>query len=134
MGLLDSLAGSLLGGNAGASSGLAKSVLEMIGSGQEGGLNGLVQAFQQNGLGKLVESWIGTGQNLPVSPSQVQQALGPKVQELAQQHGMSTDAVSQALSQLLPGLVDHLTPNGQLPQGGDALTQGLAALRSKFGI
>lgn len=134
MGLLDNLAGSLLGGDAGASSGIAKSVMEMIGSGQGGGLNGLVQAFQQNGLGKLVESWIGTGQNLPVSPSQIQQALGPKVQELAQQHGMSADSVSQALSQLLPGLVDHLTPNGQLPQGGDALAQGLSALRSKFGI
>ena len=134
MGLLDNLAGSLLGGDAGTSSGLAKSVMEMIGSGQGGGLNGLVQAFQQNGLGKLVDSWIGTGQNLPVSPSQVQQALGPKVQELAQQHGMSADSVSQALSQLLPGLVDHLTPSGQLPQGGDALAQGLAALRSKFGV
>ncbi len=134
MGLLDNLAGSLLGRDAGASSGLAKSVMEMIGSGQGGGLNGLVQAFQQNGLGKLVESWIGTGQNLPVSPAQIQQTLGPKVQELAQQHGMSTESVSQALSQLLPGLVDHLTPNGQLPQGGDALAQGLAALRSKFGI
>ena len=134
MGLLDNLAGSVLGRDAGASSGLAKSVMEMIGSGQGGGLNGLVQAFQQNGLGKLVESWIGTGQNLPVSPAQIQQTLGPKVQELAQQHGMSTESVSQALSQLLPGLVDHLTPNGQLPQGGDALAQGLAALRSKFGI
>lgn len=134
MGLLDNLAGSLLGGNAGTSSGVAKSVMEMIGSGQGGGLNGLVQAFQQNGLGKLVESWIGTGQNLPVSPAQIQQTLGPKVQELAQQHGMSAESVSQALSQLLPGLVDHLTPNGQLPQSGDSLAQGLAALRSKFGV
>lgn len=69
----------------------------------------------RNGLGKLVDSWVGTGQNLPASPSQIPQALGPKVQELAQQHGMSTDAVSQALSQLLPGLVDHLTPNGPPP-------------------
>ncbi len=132
MGLLDNLAGSFLGGNAGAASGLAKSVLEMLGSNQGGGLGGLVQVFQQNGLGHLVDSWVGTGQNLPVSPGEVQQALGPQVQELAQQHGMSTDAVTQALSQFLPGLVDHLTPNGQLPQVG--LGEGLSALRSKLGI
>jgi len=132
MGLPDSL-GSALGGSYGESSGIAKSLLEMIGSGQGGGLGGLVQAFQQNGLGHLVESWISTGQNLPVSANQIQQALGPEVQELAQQHGRSAEAVSQAPSLLLPGLVDHLTPNGQLPQGS-SLEQGLSALRSKLSI
>lgn len=131
MGLLDNLAGSLFG-NAGGSSPLVKSVMDMLGTNQSGGLSGLVQAFQQNGLGQLVDSWIGTGQNLPVSPGQVQQALGPKVQELAQQHGMSADAVSQALSQFLPGLIDHLTPDGQVPQGG--VGAGLSSLRSKLGI
>lgn len=146
MGLLDQLVGSFLGGGAGGSSPLLRSVLQMLGGQQgvsgipqggqpgagAGGLGGLVQAFQQNGLGHLVDSWIGTGQNLPVSPGQVQQALGPQVQDLAQQHGLSADAVSQALSQLLPGLVDHLTPNGHLPQGGEG--EGLAALRSQLGI
>lgn len=132
MGLLDNLSGSSLGGTAGASSPLVKSVLEMLASDQSGGLGGLVRSFQQSGLGNLVESWIGTGQNLPASSGQIQQALGPKVQELAQQHGMSADAVSQALSQFLPGLVDRLTPDGQVPQGG--LGQGLSALRSKLGI
>lgn len=142
MGLLDQLVGSFLGGGAGGSSPLLRSVLQMLGGQQGlpagqpgaglGGLGALVQAFQQNGLGHLVDSWIGTGQNLPVSPGQVQQALGPQVQDLAQQHGLSADAVSQALSQLLPGLVDHLTPNGHLPQGGEG--EGLAALRSQLGI
>lgn len=134
MGLLDDLAGKVLGGRAGASSGLTNSLLDLLGGGQGGGLASLVQAFQQNGLGKIVESWIGTGQNLPVSAAQIQQALGPKVQELAQQHGMSVDAASQLVSQVLPGLVDQLTPNGQLPQGGDMLAQGLSALRSKLGV
>ncbi len=133
MGLLDSIAGSI-GGDASASPGIAKSLLEMIGGGQGSGLAGLVQAFQQNGLGQVVQSWIGTGQNLPVSATQVQQVLGPKVRELAQQHGVSEDAVSKTVSQLLPNLVDHLTPDGRLPQGGDALAQGLAALRSRFGV
>ncbi len=130
MGFLDNLAGAVLGGQGGQNA-LTKSVLDLIG-GQGGGLAGLAQAFQQGGLGHLVDSWIGTGQNLPVSPAQLQQVLGPKIAALAQQHGMSPDAVSQALSQLLPGLVDHLTPNGQIPQGG--LEQGLSALRSKLGV
>ncbi len=132
MGLLDNL-GAMLSGSSSATPGLAGSLLDIIGGGQ-GGLGGLVQAFQQNGLGKQVESWIGTGQNLPVSAAQIQQVLGPKVQALAAQHGMSVDAVSQAVSQLLPHLVDQLTPNGQAPQGGDALAQGLSALRSKLGV
>ncbi len=130
MGLLDNLAGSLFGGSASTSSPLVRSVLDMLCQGN--GLQGLVQAFQQNGLGHLMESWIGTGQNLPVSSGQIQQALGAKVQELAQQYGMSPDTVSQALSQFLPSLIDHLTPNGQLPQGG--VGAGLSALRSKLGI
>jgi uncharacterized protein YidB (DUF937 family) len=133
MGILDDLRSSVLGGAAGqspAASPLAASVLGML---TGGGLANLVSSFQQGGLGKIVDSWVGTGANLPVSGEQIQQALGPKVQALARQHGLSSDAVGQALSQLLPQLVDHLTPNGQLPQGG-GLEQGLAALRSKLGI
>jgi len=133
MGLLDSIT-SALGGNTGASSGVTGSLLDMIAGGQGGGLGGLVQDFQQQGLGHLVESWVGTGQNLPVSAAQIQQVLGPKVQAMAAQHGVSADTVSQAISQLLPHLVDQLTPNGQLPQGNDALTAGLSALRSRLGI
>jgi uncharacterized protein YidB (DUF937 family) len=133
MGLFDSL-GAVLGGKPASSPGIANSLIDMLGSGQGAGLGSLVQAFQENGLGKVVESWIGTGQNLPVSPAQIQQALGPKVQELARQHGAGVDAISQTLSQILPGLVDQLTPNGQLPQSGEGLAQGLSTLRSKLGI
>jgi uncharacterized protein YidB (DUF937 family) len=133
MGLFDELknvAGSMLAGQ-GATSPVAKSVLDLLGQG--GGLSGLVQTLQQNGLGEVVGSWVGTGQNLPISPQQVQQALGGQVQQLAAKHGLSPDAVSQTLSQILPGLVDHLTPGGQTPSG-QALEQGLAALRSKLGV
>ncbi len=133
MGLVDTLAG-ILGGGTASGSKISSSLLDMLGGGQGGGLAGLVQAFQQNGLGKLVDSWVGTGQNLPVTPAQIQQVLGPKVRDLAQQHGLSEGAVSQAVSQLLPGLVDQLTPGGRLPQGGDALAQGLSALRSRLGL
>ena len=133
MGLFDELknvAGSVLGGSAGQSP-IARSVLDMLGQG--GGLAGLVQAFQQKGLGDIVGSWVGTGQNLPVSPQQIQQALGPQVAQLAAQHGITADAATGMLSKILPGLVDQLTPNGQLP-AGNALEQGLSALRSKLGL
>jgi uncharacterized protein YidB (DUF937 family) len=133
MGLLDDLkgaAGALMQGNA-ASSPIAKSMVDLLGQG--GGLSGLVQTLQQKGLGDIVSSWIGTGQNLPITPQQVQQALGGHVQQLAAQHGLSADVVSKTLSQLLPGLVDHLTPNGQVPSAG-ALEQGLSSLRSKLGV
>jgi len=147
MGLFDDLAGAaggllqgqgqglgqLLGGaqaHPGASS-IASSLLGMLG--QSGGLAGLVQTLQQAGLGDVVGSWVGTGQNLPVSGQQLQSALGGQVQQLAAQHGVSADVVGQVLSQVLPGLVDHLTPNGQLPAGG-ALEEGLSALKSRFGL
>ncbi len=133
MGLFDELknaAGAMLGGSAGQSP-VARSVLDMLGQG--GGLAGLVQAFQQKGLGDVVGSWVGTGQNLPVSPQQIQQVLGPQVAQVAAQHGITSDAATGMLSKILPGLVDQLTPGGKMPSG-DALEQGLSALRSKLGL
>ncbi len=133
MGLLDSLVGaadSMMKGGV-ASSPIGKSVLDLLGQG--GGLSALVQTMQQKGLGDVVGSWVGTGQNQPISAQQVESALGGQVKQLASQHGLSPDAVSQAMAQLLPGLVDQLTPNGQLPTGG-ALEQGLSSLRSKLGL
>lgn len=127
---LKSAAGSLLGGQT-ASSPVAKSAEELLG--QRGGLNSLIQTLQQKGLGGVVNSWVGTGHNLPISAQQVQQALGGHVQQLAAQHGLSPEAVSQPLSQGLPGLIDHLTPGGQV-SSGQSLEQGLTALRSKLGL
>ncbi len=128
--------GGLLGAGGGAAA-LVPALLAMLGEkggpGGGGGLGALVAAFESNGLGDVVGSWVGTGQNLPITAQQIQQALGPKVRELAQQHGLGQDAVTTALSQLLPGLVDHLTPDGQLP-AGNALEQTLSGLRSKLGF
>ena len=136
MGLLDDVLGAVQGaqGQAGAGGGLAGggllgSVISMLGS---GGLEGIVNALQSSGLGDVVKSWIGTGANLPISAQQIQQALGGHVGQLAQQHGMSADAVSSQLSQILPGLVDKLTPSGQLPQGG-GLEQALSGLQGMLG-
>ena len=82
------------------------------------GLGGLFQKFQQNGLGGVMNSWVGTGPNQPISPSQVHQGLGPDIiDQLSQQTGRSREDIVAELSKVLPGAVDKLTPQGQLPGG-----------------
>jgi len=79
-------------------------------------LGGLVNKLQQGGLGDVVNSWVGSGQNQPVSPSQLGSALGPSIlKTVSQVTGLSEDDLTKQLSQVLPGLVDKLTPNGKLP-------------------
>jgi uncharacterized protein YidB (DUF937 family) len=81
-----------------------------------GGLGGLVGRFQQNGLGDVIGSWIGPGQNQSIAPSQLGSALGPDVlTSLAQRTGLSEQDLLSHLSQILPGVVDKLTPDGRLP-------------------
>jgi uncharacterized protein YidB (DUF937 family) len=81
-----------------------------------GGLGGLVDKLQKGGLGNLVNSWVGPGQNQPVSHNQLGPALGPEIiKTLAQRSGLSEEELIRQLSQVLPGLVDKLTPNGRLP-------------------
>ncbi|WP_449412016.1 YidB family protein [Pandoraea soli] len=84
-----------------------------------GGLGGLTQVLENGGLGDAMRSWVGTGSNQPVSADQVTQALGPggHLQQLADSAGVSQDEAAQQLSSLLPEVVNHLTPNGDLPQG-----------------
>lgn len=87
----------------------------------QGGLAGLLQQLQAGGLGEQVQSWISTGANLPVSGSQLGSALGGAgglLGQLAQQAGVSHAEAGEQLSQLLPQIIDRLTPQGQLPQGG----------------
>jgi uncharacterized protein YidB (DUF937 family) len=81
-----------------------------------GGLGGLLNQFQQSGLGDVVKSWIGPGQNQPISPNQLGSALGPQIiKVLAQKTGMSEQEITAHLSQILPNAVDRLTPNGRMP-------------------
>ena len=81
-----------------------------------GGLGGLLNKLQQGGLGNVTNSWVGSGQNQPVSPSQLGSALGPNiVKTISQMSGISEDELTKQLSQVLPGVVDKLTPNGRLP-------------------
>jgi uncharacterized protein YidB (DUF937 family) len=81
-----------------------------------GGLGGLLDKLQKGGLGDVAKSWIGSGQNQPVSPGQLGPALGPDIiKTLAQRSGLSEEEITKHLSQILPGVVDKLTPHGRLP-------------------
>lgn len=130
MGLFDSVVGALAGGQSGGDSPLLSIVMQLINNPQTGGLGGLVQSFQQGGLGNIVNSWVSTGQNLPISAEQIKAVLGGgQLQDIASQLGVSTEQASGGLADLLPQLVDKLTPNGQVPEGGDLLAQGLDMLK-----
>src|SRR5574343_865873 len=130
MGLLDSVVGALAGGQSGGNNGLLDVVMQLINN-QPGGLGGLVQSFQQGGLGEIVNSWVSTGQNLPVSAEQLQSVLGGgALQDIAAKLGVSPEQASGSLADLLPQVVDKLTPNGQVPEGGgDLLAQGMDLLK-----
>jgi uncharacterized protein YidB (DUF937 family) len=126
MGLLDSLVGALgqtqgqVSGHAQGQPDLLNAVIGMLGNGSPvGGLAGLAAKFQQGGLGEVLQSWVSTGQNLPISPDQLQSVLGADtLATLARQFGLNAGDVAGPLSQLLPQVVDRLTPQGQMPQGG----------------
>ena len=137
MGLFDSIAGqvaqqaaSALSGNPSGGGNQIMSMLTGLLSNPEiGGIGGLVSAFQKNGLGDVVASWISNNTNLPISADQIQSALGQgPLQDVASKMGLSSVDVASALSERLPGLVDQLTPNGQLPSG-DLMAQGLDMLK-----
>jgi len=81
-----------------------------------GGLGGLLDKLQKGGLGNVANSWVGPGQNQPVAPGQLGSALGPDIiKTIAQRSGLSEEDVTKQLSQVLPGVVDKLTPSGRLP-------------------
>jgi uncharacterized protein YidB (DUF937 family) len=129
MGLLDDLAGKVLGGG-GSQGNLTSAIMHLVGSQEVGGLSGLVQQFASKGLGDIVNSWVGTGQNLPISPEQVSQGLGSNlISQLASKSGLNQKDLSTKLSQLLPQVVDKLTPEGKIPHG-DLASQGMDVLKS----
>ena len=151
MGLLDSVLGQVLGGaqaqpqtggigSLGGPGGLGDlgSIAGALGglladNGSQGGLGGLVSKFEQAGMGDVIGSWIGTGQNAPISGGQLQDVLGSDVVSgIAQKLGMNSATVLPMLATLLPALIDHLTPKGQVPAEGlgnhDDLLSSLSAM------
>ena len=136
MGLLDSVLGAVLSGGqqAPAQAGGLGSIISMVANnpqilstitgmlsndGGQGGLGGLVGTLSKAGLGDAVNSWIGTGANTPVSGDQLGGALGADVLAgLAKQMGVNSGEAGGILAQVLPGLIDKMTPSGQAPAGG----------------
>lgn len=138
MGLFDQISqalGGVLGGSGSQQNPLIGAALQMLGQGGAGGgLSGLVEKLQSGGLADIVNSWVGTGPNKSISPDQLEQGLGSDLlQQLAGKAGVGADAAKTQLASLLPELVDKLTPEGKLPQGG-LLDEGLSLLRNKLGL
>lgn len=122
MGLLDSVLGQVMGqmGGSSAKMKMIQTVVGMVGgSGALGGIGGLIQKFTDGGQAKEAESWVGTGENQPVSAEQVRAALGDdEIQRVADEAGVSTDEAAGGLAALLPTIIDKVTPDGQLPDSG----------------
>jgi uncharacterized protein YidB (DUF937 family) len=109
MGLFDGVLGGVVG--AGMVS-VVNNILE-----QHGGVQGVVNEFEKNGLGGTVRSWVGTGPNQPISPADVHRVLGPDLlQQLSAKSGVSVQELAEKLSQVLPQAVDRLTPDGTIPK------------------
>lgn len=106
-----------LAGQSGQAGGLPNILSQVLGRTDLGSIGGLLQQLQQTGLGPQVASWLGSGQNLPVSIDQLKNALGDHhLQQLATQFGLPIDQLLGQLSQHLPGAVDHMSPNGTLEE------------------
>jgi uncharacterized protein YidB (DUF937 family) len=105
--------------------GALSAVMDYINSPQVGGLSGLQNMFQQKGLGGLVSSWIGSGQNLPISADQLQSVLhSDALQQIAQKHGIDPSQLTSMMSSLLPHVVDKMTPNGAVDEAASGAAAG----------
>ncbi|MBL8513519.1 MAG: DUF937 domain-containing protein [Betaproteobacteria bacterium] len=141
MGLLDGLLGSLMGG--GQQQGgnpLVQIAMDMLlkkgqagGSGVgAGGLGDLMGMFQQAGLGKQLDSWISTGANQSIDGDQLTSALGAdKIGDIARQLGMGQGDVAGGLAKILPELINHVTPTGQVPQDHNVIGDLLGSLMKR---
>lgn len=132
--LLGGNAGSGAGANAAAGGGLADVLGGLLANdGQMGGLGGLVSKFEQAGLGDVVGSWVGTGANQQISPAQVQGALGSDaISGMASKLGINAQTLLPLLATVLPLLINHLTPQGKVPEQGAGNQQDLMASLSSL--
>jgi len=102
-------------------------------SGGGGGLGDLLDQFRQQGFGPQADSWVGRGANLPISPDVISQVFGKdRLAQIAAQAGVSQEEAAAGLSQVLPEVVDHVTPDGQVPDL-DALGGSVDALQRRLG-
>jgi uncharacterized protein YidB (DUF937 family) len=132
VGLFDSLVGQVESALTGNQGGVMDAVTHLINNPETGGLQGLIKTFQDKGLGNEVSSWIGTCQNMSITPDQILQVIGnDRLQSIAQKFGLSPQTLSSGLAEMLPHVIDHLSPNGQLP-ANHLVEQGLSLLKGKL--
>lgn len=113
MGLFDGVAGAVLGKMLGEKSDMAKVAMEMLD--KFGGIEGVLAKFKESGLADVVATWVGNGENAPVSPNQITNALGADtIAEIAGKFGLSTETLSGQLAQHLPNVIDKMTPKGEV--------------------
>ena len=130
MGLFDDVAGAVMGKVMGGNQGsMVQVAMEMFN--QYGGLNGVLDKFKQGGLGELAASWVGTGENLPISPEQISSVLGSgAIAEMAAKFGITPEVLSNQIAQHLPSVIDKMTPNGEVnPDSGSLLSTVLGMLK-----
>jgi uncharacterized protein YidB (DUF937 family) len=124
--ILGAAAGAMTGQQQSQSNPLLQVALGLLSNGNAqggigglGGLQGLMGLFQNKGMGDVIGSWVGTGQNSAISGDQLMQVLGSgQIGQIASQLGLSQGDAASQLAQVLPGLIDHLTPQGQAPAQG----------------
>jgi len=132
MGLFDQVAGALGGASGEGENSSLSSIMELINNPKIGGLSGLIGKLQQGGLKEVVGSWVSTGENLPVSADQLSSVLGSEtIGNLAGRMGLSQEQASGSLAEMLPKIIDQLTPDGQVPEG-DLVSQGMDLLKGKL--
>jgi uncharacterized protein YidB (DUF937 family) len=97
------------------------------------GLDDLIRGFQDKGLGNVIDSWVGTGDNRPIAPDQLERGLGQeRLRQMAGRSGLSLESLLPLLVTALPAIIDALTPRGQVPQPS-SLDEQLRSLRNRLG-
>lgn len=110
--------------------GLLQAAVAMLSDPRTGGIEGLMKRFQEAGLGDVIGSWVGPGQNQPVQPTQLERIFPTEVDQMSRQAGLPPQQGGSILAQILPQLIDQLTPKGQVPQQGQLGDLGSQLLKS----
>lgn len=127
MGLFDSVAGAVLGKLGGQQGGMAQIALDMFN--QNGGLSGVLDKFKAGGLGDAAASWVGKGENMPVSAEQISSVLGSgAIADMAARFGIDPETLSAQIAQHLPTVVDKMTPNGEVTEGSGGLLSSVLGM------
>ena len=130
---LSSILGGLTGGRGGGTGNillqLALSMLQ-----QQGGLGNVLGKFREAGMGAQADSWVSTGQNVNISPNQLEQVFGSgALNDIASKLGMSQEQAGSAMAQVMPELINQLTPQGQVTADSEnSVAEGLDALSASL--